>query len=153
MPQVPFPSIFQPPAHLDRRVRARLKISNQEPNHIAQFRSNSKNSQKTSMARPEHIPSYRSRKFPSCAPSHTPFSKSIPSHPLPHTHTTTHINHPPSILPLTPPLLHLAHGLYQAALVGHTGHTALVFKAESHSRFHSWIQSCIQSCAGVKKRL
>ena len=37
------------------------------------------------------------------------------------------------------------------------GHTALVFKAEYQSRVQSWVQyrmqSCIQSCAGVKKRL
>ena len=152
MPRVPFHSIFQPPARLDCQVGVRLKISNQEPNHIAQLGSNSKHSQETSMARPEHIHSYCSSKFPSCAPSHTPVSNSIPSHPLPHTHPTTHINHPPSLLPFAPPLLHLTHGLYQADLGGHTCHTALVFKAEPHSQVQSRMQSCIQSCAGVKKR-
>ena len=133
MPRVHFHSIFQPPSRLDRRVGARLEISNQEPNHIAKLGSNSKISQKTSMAHPEHIPRYRSSKFLSCAPSHTPVSNSTPSHPLPHNHPTTHINHPPSILPLAPALLHITHGLYQAALGGHTGHTALVFNAGYHS--------------------
>ena len=161
MPRVTFHYIIQTPARLDRRVGVRLEISNQKPNHIAQLGSNSKNSQVTSMARPEHIPSYHPSKIPSCAPSHTPISKSLPSHPLPHTHLTTHLNHPPSLLPLAPPLLHLTHGLYQATLGVHTSHTALLFKAESYSRvqsrfqsrFQSRMQSCIQSCAGVKKRL
>ena len=135
----------------------RLEISNQTPYHIAQLRSISKISQITSMARPEHIPSYHPRKFPSCAPSHTSFSNSLPSIHLPRTHPTTHLNHPPSLLPLAPPQLHLTHGIYQATLGGHTNHTALIFKAESHSqvqsRFQSRMQSCIQSCAGVKKIL
>ena len=153
MPRVHFHSIFQPPVRIDCRFGVRQEISNQKPNHIAQLGSNSKNSQITSMARPEHIHSYHQRKYPSCAPSHTPFSNFIPSHPLPHTHPTTHINHPPSLLPLAQPLLHLIYRLYQAALGGHTGHTALVFKAEYHSWIQSWMQSFIQSCAGVKKRL
>ena len=100
---------------------------------------------------PKHIPSYPPSKFPPCAPSHTPISNSIQSHPLPHTHPTTHINYPPSLLPLAPPLLHHTHGIYHAALGRHTGHTALVFKYGSHSRVQSWMQSCIQSCAVVKK--
>ena len=153
MPRVPFHYIFQPLARLDRQVGVRLEISNQKPYHILQIGSSSEISQETSMARSEHIPSYRPSKFPSCALSHTPVSNSIPSHPLPHTHPITPINHPPSLLPLAPPLLHLIHGLYQAALGGHTGHTALVFKDGSHSRVQSRIHSCIQSCAGVKKRL
>ena len=122
------------------------------PYHIAQLRSILKISQLTSMARPEHIPSYHPSTFPTCAPSQTPFSNSIPPIPLPH----THFKHPPSLLPLAPPQLHLTHGLYQAALDCHTGNIALVFKAESHSRVQSRVQSrmqsCIQSCAGVKKR-
>ena len=151
MPRVHFHSFFQPPARLDLRVGDRLEISNQEPNRIAKLGSNSKISQKTSMAHPEHIPRYRSSKFLSCAPSHTPVSNSTPSHPLPPTHPTTRINHPPSLLPLTPPLLHLTHGLYQPALGGHTGHTVLAFKDESHYRVQSRMQSCIKSCTGVKK--
>ena len=152
MPRVPFHSIFQPPACLDRRVWVRQEISNHESHHIARLGSNSKISQETSMACPEHITSYCPSKFPLCAPSHTPVSNSIPSHPLPHAHPITRINHPPSLLPLAPPLLHITHGLYQAALGGHIGHTSLVFKAGSNSWVQSWIQSCIQSCAGVKKR-
>ena len=66
-------------------------------------------SQETSMARPKHIPSYCPSKFPSCAPRHTPVSNYILSHPLPHTHPTPHINHPSSLLPLAPPVLHLTH--------------------------------------------
>ena len=126
---------------------------NQEPHHIAQLGPTSKTSQETSMARLKHIPSYRSSKFPPCAPSQTPVSHSIPSRPLLHTHPTTHINHPPSLLPLSPPLLHFTHGIYQAALDSHTGHTAQVFKAGSHSRVQTWMHSCIQSCTGVNNRL
>ena len=111
MPQVPFHSIFQPPSCLDRQVRVRLEISNQKPNYIAHPGSSSEISQETSMAHSEHIPSYHTSKIPSFSPSHTPFSNCIPSHPLPHTHPTTHINHPLSLLPLAPPLLHLTHGL------------------------------------------
>ena len=85
---------------------------NQEPHHIAQMGSTSKISQGTSMARPKHIPSYGPSKFTPCAPSHTPVSHYIPSHILPHTHPTTHINHLPSLLPLAPPLIYLTHGLY-----------------------------------------
>ena len=156
MTRVPVHFTFQPSAHLDCRARVRLEIANQTPYHIAQLRSISKNSQLTSMPCPEHIPSYHPSKFPSWAPSQTPFSNSIPPIPLPHTHPTTHFKHPPSLLPLAPPQLHLTHGLYQAALSGHTGNIALAFKAESHSwvqsRVQSRMQSCIQSCAGVKKR-
>ena len=156
MTRVPVHFTFQPSAHLDCRARVCLEIANQTPYHIDQLRSISKNSQLTSMARPEHIPSYHPSKFPSCAPSQTPFSNSIPSISLPHTHPTTHFKHPPSLLPLAPPQLHITHGLYQAALGGHTSNIALAFKAESHSRVQSRVQSqmqsCIQSCAGVKKR-
>ena len=152
-PQVPFHSIYQQLARLDRRFMVRLEISNQKPNHIAQLRSISTISKITSMARPEHIPINHPRKFPSCAPSHIPFSNSLPAHPLPHTHPSTNINHPPSFLQLAPPLLHLTHGLYQAALGGHTGHTALVFKSESHYRVQSPMHLCIQLCAEVKKGL
>ena len=157
MTRVPFHFIFQPPARLDCRIGVRLEISNQTPYHIAQLRFVSKFSQISSMARPEHIPSYHPSKFPLCAPSHTPSSNSLPSIPLAHTHPTAHLNHPPAFLPLAPPQLHLTHGLYQAALGGHPGHTALAFKAESHSqvqsRVHSRMKWCIQLCAGVKKRL
>ena len=152
MTQVPVHFIFQPPACLYCRFGVCLEISNQTPYYITQLRSISKISQITSMARPEHIHSYHPNKFPSCAPSQTPFSNSLPSIPLPHTHPTTHLNHPPSLLPLAPPQLHLTHGLNQAALGGHTGHATLVFKAASHSRVHSHIQSrmqfFIQSYAG-----
>ena len=137
IPRVPLRSIFQPQAHLDHRARVRLEISNQKTHYIAQLWSSSEFSQETYMARPEHIPIYHSSKLPSCSPSHTPFSKSIPTHRLLHTHLTTHINLPPSLLPLSPPLLHITHGLYQTTLDGHTSHTVLVFKAVSCSRFHS----------------
>ena len=137
MTPVPVNFTFQPSAHLDCRVGVHLEILNQTPYHIAQLRSISKISQLTSIARPEHIPSYHPSKFPSCAPSQTPFSKSIPSIPLPHTHPTTHLKHPLSLLPLAPPQLHLTHGLYQAALGGHTGNIALAFRAESHSQVQS----------------
>ena len=90
MTRVPVHFTFQPSACLDCRVGVRLEISNQTPYHIAQLRSISKISQLTSMARPKHIPSYHPSKFSSCAPSQTPFSNSIPSIPLPHTHPTTH---------------------------------------------------------------
>ena len=156
MTQVPVHFTFQPLARLDCQAGVRLEISNQTPYHIAQLRSISKNSQLTSMTCSEHMPSYHPSNFPSCAPSQTPFSNSIPSSHLPHTHPTAHFKHPPSLLPLAPPQLHLTNGLYQAALGGHTGNIALVFKAESHSRVQSRVQSrmqsCIQSCAGVKKR-
>ena len=117
--------------------------SDQEPHHIDQLGSTSNIFQETSMSCPYHIPSYRPSKFPSFAPSQTPVSNSIQSHPLPHTHPTTHINHPPSLLPLSPSLLHITHGIYQTALGGHTGHTSFVFKAGSHSQVQSQIQSCI----------
>ena len=156
MTLVPVHFTFQPSARLDSRVGVRLEISNQTPYHIAHLRSTSKISQLPSMARPEHTPSYHPSKFPSCAPGQNPFSNSIPSIPLPHTHPTTHFKHPPSLLPLAPPQIHLTHGLYQAALGGHTGNIALAFKAESHSRVQfrvqSRMQSCIKSWAGVKKR-
>ena len=151
MPRVPVHFTFQPSTRLDCQLRVHLEISY----HISQLRSISKTSQLTSMAHPEHIPIYHPSKFPSCAPSQTPFSTSIPSIPLPHTHTTTNFKHPPSLLPLAPPQLRLTHGLYQATLGNQTGHTALAFKAESHSRFQSrfqfQMQSCIQSCTGVKQ--
>ena len=157
MTRVPVHFTFQPSARLDCQFEISLEISNQTPYHIAQLRSISNISPITSMARPAHIPSYHLSKFPSCAPSQTPISKSFPSIPLPHTHPSTHLSYPPSLLPLAPPQLHLTHGLYQAALGGHTGHTALSFKAESHSwvqsQVQSWMQTCIQSCAGFKKRL
>ena len=143
MLRVPFQSIFQPTARIDRQFGIRLEISNQKTYHIAKLGSNSEISQETSMTRSEQICSYRPRKLPSCAPSHTPVSKSIPSQPLPHIHPNTPMNHPQSLLPLAPNLLHLTHGQYQAALGGHTDHTALVFKAGSHSRVQSWMQSCI----------
>ena len=156
MTRVPVHFTLQPSARLDCRVKVRLEISNQTPYHIAHLRSISNIFQLTSMARPEHIPSYHPSKFPSCAPSQTPSSNSIPSSPLPHTHPTTHFKHPPSLLPLAPPQLHLTHGLYQAALGVHTNNIALAFKVESHSRVQSQVQcrmqSCIQLCAGVKKR-
>ena len=133
-----FPFHFWPPARLDRRSGVRLEISNQKPYHIVQLGSNSGISQGTSMARSEHIPSYRPIKFLSCALRHTPVSNSIPSHHLPHTHPITHTNHPPSLLPLAPPLLHITHGMYQAALGGHTGYTALVFKAVPTSGSLPW---------------
>ena len=149
MSRVPFRSIFQPPACLDRRSRVHLEISSKKPHYIAQLGSISEISHETSMARPEHIPSYHQSKLPLCLPSHTPFSNYIPTHPLPHTHPTTHINLPPSLLPLAPPLLHLTHGLYQAALGGHTGHNVLIFKAGSHSQFQYWMQFYIQSYVEV----
>ena len=127
-------------------------MSKQEPNHISQLGYKSKTPQETSMARPEHMPSYRSSKFPSCVTSHTLILNSIPPHPLTNTHPTTHINHPPSLIPIALSILHLTHGLYQAALGGHTGHTALIFRSESHSQVQSWMQSCIQLFTGVKKR-
>ena len=162
-----FPVFLAPSGRLDRRSEerresqlcqagVRLEIPNQTPYHIAQLRSISKISQIISMARPEHIPSYHPSKFPSWAPSQTPFSNSIPPIPLPHTHSPTHFKHPPSLFPLAPPQLHLTHGLYQAALGGHTGNIPLAFKAEFHSRVQSQVQSrmqsCIQSCTGVKRR-
>ena len=113
MTQVPVHFTFQPSAHLYCQVGVRLGISNQTTYHIAQLRYISKFSQLTSMARPEHIPSYHPSKFSSRAPSQTPFSNSIPSIPLPHTHPTNHFKHPPSLLPLAPPQLHLTHGLSQ----------------------------------------
>ena len=156
MTRVPVHFTFQPSARLDCRAGVHLEISNQTPYHTAQLRPISKISQLMSMTCPEHIPSYHPSKFPSCAPSQTPFSNSIPSIPLPHTHPSTHFKHPLSLLPLAPPQLHLTHGLNQAALDCHTGNIALVFKAESHSlvqsRVQSRMQSCIQSCAGVKTR-
>ena len=156
MTPVPVHFTFQPSAHLDSRAGVNLEISNQATYHIAQLRSISKIFQLTSMARPKHIPTYYPTKFPSCAPSQTPFSNSMLSIPLPHTHPPTHFKPPPSLLPLAPPQLQLTHGLYQAALGKHTGNIALAFKAESHSwvqsRVQSRMQSCIQSCAGVKKR-
>ena len=151
MPQFPFHSICQPEARLDCRYGVRLEIYNQESHYIAHLVSVSESYQETSMARSEHIPSYRPRKFPLCSPSHTHFSNSIPTHSLPHTHPTTHINIPPSLLTIAQYLLHITHGLYQADLGGHTGHTVLVFKAVSHSRVQSRMHLCIQSCAGVKK--
>ena len=153
MPRVPFRSIIQPLACPDRRAGVRLEISNQKPHDITQLGSISKISQETSISRPEHIPSYRPSKLPSCSPSHTPFQNSISTHPFPYNQPTTHINLPSSLLPIAPPLLHLTHGLYQAALGGHTGHTVLVFKVGSRSRVQSRMQSCIQSYTGVKKRL
>ena len=153
MPRVPFHSICQPAARLDFQYGVRLEIYNQQSHYISHLGSISESSQETSMARSEHIPSYCPRKFPLCSPSHTPFSNSIPTHPLPHTHPTSHINIPPSLLPVAQPLLHITHGLYQASLGGHTGHTVLVFKAESHSWVQSRMQLCIQSCAGFKKKL
>ena len=137
IPRVPFHSIYQTPARLDRRNGFRLELPNQKPHYIARLGSISEFPQETFMARPEHIPSYRPRKLPSCLLIHTHFSNYIPTHPLPHTHPTTHLNLPPSLFPLAPPLLHLTHGLYQAAVGGHTGHTVLVFKAGSHSQVQS----------------
>ena len=146
---------FQPSAHLDCQVGVRLEISNQTPYHITQLRSISNISQLTSMARPEQRPTCHPSKFPSFAPSQTPFSNSLSSILLPHTHPSYHFNHPPPLLPIAPPQLHITHGIYQAALGGHTDHTAFTFRAESHSRVQSPVksrmQSCIQSCAGVKK--
>ena len=151
MPRVPLHSIFRPPVCLDCRAEVRLEISNPKPRYIAQLGSISKKSQEKSMSRPEHILSYLPSKIPSCSPSHTPFEYSIPTHPLLHTNPPPHINLPPSLLPLVPPLLHLTRGIYQAAFGGHTSHTVLAFEAGSHSRVQSRIQWCIQSCAGVKK--
>ena len=76
------------------------------------------------------------------------FQNSTPTPPLPHTHPTTHINLQPPLLPLSPPLIHLIHGLYQAALGSHTDHTVLLLKDGSQSRVQYRMQSCIQSCEG-----
>ena len=123
-----------------------------KPHYIAQVMSISTFSQETSMPCKDHIPNYRPINIPSCSPSHTPFQYSIPTHHLPQTHPTIHINLPPSLFPLAPPLLNLTYGLYQAAL-GHTGHTVLVFKDVSYSQVQSRMKSCIQLCTRVKKKL
>ena len=60
---------------------------------------------------------------------------------------------PKTLLILTPPLLNIIHGLYQATFDSHTGRTVLVIKAGYHFCVQSHIQSWIQSCAGVKKIL
>ena len=64
IPRDPAHSILQPPACLDLQVGVHQKISNQAPNHIAQLRSNSKNSPATSMARTEHVTNYGSILIP-----------------------------------------------------------------------------------------
>ena len=153
MPRVPFHSICQPQAHIYWRSGVRLEISNQKSHYIYQLGSISKISQETSMSCSEHIPSYCAIKLPSCLSNRNPFQNSIPAHPLPHTDPNNNINLPTPLLPLTPPPLYLTHGLYQATLGSHTGHTVLEFKAGSHSHFKSHTQLCIQSFVGVKKRL
>ena len=87
-----------------------------ESSHIAQLGSNSKNSQITAMARPEHINSYHPSKIPSCVPSHTPISNFLPPYLIPHINTTTHLNHPPSLLPLAPPPYSISHMGYTRPL-------------------------------------
>ena len=64
IPRAPSHPIFQPLARLHRLVGVHQEISNQTPNHIAQIRSKSKISHKTSMARPEHTTNYRSSLIP-----------------------------------------------------------------------------------------
>ena len=66
---------------------------------------------------PKHTSSYRPSKNPSSYPSAKLFQNSTPTNPLPHTQPTIHSNLPPLLLPLTPPLLHITHGLYQATSV------------------------------------
>ena len=68
------------------------------------------------MFRPKLTTNYRPRKIPSQDPSYTPFTKSHQKNSLPHTQPTTHHILSPSLLALDAPLLHITHGLYQAAL-------------------------------------
>ena len=115
------PPCLAPPAPIQRQASHAMTLhtSDQPPIPISFHTTHSS----TLPSGPKNIPSYRRSKSPPSAPSHTPISNSIQSYPLP----PTHINHPPSLLPLTPPLLHHTHGLYQAALGSHTGHTSLLF--------------------------
>ena len=63
-------------------------------------------SQETPSESPSQHPFTHPRKIPSKYPSNTHFTKTYPHNPLPHTQTTSHSLPSPTILPLTPPLLH-----------------------------------------------
>ena len=137
MTRVPVHFVFQTLARLYCRVGVRLEISNQTPYHIAQLRPIPKISQLTSMACPEHILSYHPSKFTSCAPSQTPFSNSIPSSHLSHTHQTTHFKHPP-------------HS------ISHMGYTRPLWAAtwvtlHSHSRLNPTPESSTGSSPGCSR--
>ena len=65
----------------------------------------------TTPAAPSSHPYTLPRKVLSNHSSNTPFTKLYQNHLLPHNQPTTHTLLPPSILTLSPPLIHLKHGL------------------------------------------
>ena len=115
---------------------------------IAQLGSISKFSQGTSMYLPEHTPNYHPRKIPSKCPSYKPFKNFTQRNPF----------YKPKL-----PAIILSHHHYlkhpRPYYISHMSYTRLPWRPHctrhqgwTHLRVQSWMQSCMQSFAGVKKR-
>ena len=125
-------SNFQPKTLPDPPSGFQSKTSNQptfqisHPGYIYNFQPNalprqparvhSKSPQETYIHRPDLTPISCPRKIPSKYPSYAHFTKSHLANHLPHSQPNTHTIFLPTLLPLPPSLIHLTHGLYQAAL-------------------------------------